>query len=92
MFNRRSNLGDKSSHRFEADVQLATILQGDKGKVVAHTYDGDSVMGVRIGGVHVKVKTIYEKVYYIHCALHQLNLILSSVDGFNKEAIFFLLS
>ena len=78
-----------------ADViltELATILKGDKGKVVAQTYDGASVMRGRIGGVHVKVMEVYKNAYYVHCAAHQLNLILSSAAGCNKEAKLFLLS
>ena len=42
-----------------------------------------------IGGFHVKVKQAYENPYYIHCAAYQLNLIISSTAGCNKEEKFF---
>ena len=58
-------------------TELEKILKGDKKKVVAQTYDGASVMRGRIGGVHVKVKQVYENAHYVHCAAHQLKLILS---------------
>ena len=43
----------------------------------------------RIGGVHVKVKQVYENAHYVHCAAHQLNLILSKAASCNKEAKLF---
>ena len=69
--------------------ELEKILKGDKKKVVAQTYDGASVMRGRIGGVHVKVKQVYENAHYVHCAAHQLNLILSKAASCNKEAKLF---
>ena len=70
-------------------TELEKILKGDKKKVVAQTYDGASVMRGRIGGVHVKVKEVYENAYYVHCAAHQLNLVLSRAASCNKEAKLF---
>ena len=69
--------------------ELATIVQGDSSKVVAQTYDGASVMKGRIGGVHVKVKQVYRNAYYVHCAAHKLNLILSMAASCNREAKLF---
>ena len=43
----------------------------------------------RIGGVHVKVKEVYENAYYVHCAAHQLNLVLSMAASCNREAKLF---
>ena len=69
--------------------ELEKILQGDKKKLIAQTYDGASVMRGRIGGVHVKVKEVYENAYYVHCAAHQLNLVLSMAASCNREAKLF---
>ena len=69
--------------------ELEKILKEDKKKVVSQTYDGASVMRGRIGGVHVKVKQVYENAHYVHCAAHQLNLILSKAASCNKEAKLF---
>ena len=54
-------------------TELAKILQGNTNKVIAQTYDGASVMKGRIGGVHVKVKQVYQNAHYVHCAAHQVN-------------------
>ena len=67
-------------------TELVKILQGNKKKVVAQTYDGASG---RIGGVHVKVKEIYHNAHYVHCAAHQVNLILSRAGSCNNEARLF---
>ena len=72
--------------------ELVKILQGDKKKLVAQTYDGASVMRGRIGAVHVKVKEVYENAYYVYCAAHQLNLVFSMAASCNREANFFLLN
>ncbi len=58
-------------------------------KLIAQTYDGASVMRGRIRGVHVKVKEVYENAYYVHCAAHQLNLVLSMAASCNREAKLF---
>ena len=40
-------------------TEVATILQGDKLKVIAQTYDGASTMKRRIVEVHVKTNQVY---------------------------------
>ena len=70
-------------------TELAKILQGNKNKLIAQTYDGASVMRGRIGGVHVKVKQVYQNAHYVHCAAHQINLVLSRAASCNKEARLF---
>ena len=70
-------------------TELDKILQGNKKKVIAQTYDGASVMKGRIGGVHVKVKEVYHNAHYVHCAAHQLNLILSRAGSCNNESRLF---
>ena len=70
-------------------TELAKILQGNTNKVIAQTYDGASVMKGRIGGVHVKVKQVYQNAHYVHCAAHQVNLILSRAGSCNNEARLF---
>ena len=67
-------------------------MQEDKKKLIAQTYDGASVMRGRIGGVHFKVKEVYENAYYVHCAAHQLNLVLSMAASCNREENYFLLN
>ena len=57
-------------------AELSIILQGDKEKVIAQTYDGASVMRGHKGGVQIKIREIYRNAYYLHCAAHQLNLVL----------------
>ena len=71
-------------------TELAKILQGNTNKVIAQTYYGASVMKGRIGGVHVKVKQVYQNAHYVHCAAHQVNLILSRAGSFNNETRLFL--
>ena len=70
-------------------TELAKILQGNKKKIIAQTYDGASVMKGRIGGVHVKVKEVYPNAHYVHCAAHQVNLVLSRAGSCNNEARLF---
>ena len=47
------------------------------------------MMGLQSWGAHVKVKEVYKNAYYVHCAAHQLNLIISSAAGYNKKAKLF---
>ena len=56
--------------------EMEKIMCGDKKWFINQTYDGALVMKGRVRGVNVKVKKFYENVYYVHCAVHQLNLLL----------------
>lgn len=47
-------------------------------KLVGQGYDGSSNMRGEFNGVQAKVKEIYPKAVYVHCANHRLNLALTS--------------
>lgn len=51
-------------------------LQMDK--LVGQGYDGASNMRGQFNGVQAKLKNLYPKAIYVHCASHRLNLALSS--------------
>ncbi len=57
--------------------RLSTILpEGQERKLIAQAYDGASVMRGATGGVQREVQDVYGSAYYVHCHVHQLNLIM----------------
>lgn len=54
----------------------ALIPPKDKTKWIAQAYDGASVMRGATGGVQRKVMDVYENAHYVHCYVHQLNLVM----------------
>ena len=64
------------------------ILQ--KQKLVAHCYDGASVMNDQHRDVHSIVKDASPSAHYVHCYAHQLNLILQqAVSSISSVKVFF---
>lgn len=51
------------------------LPEGQKSKLIAQAYDGAAVMRGTTGGVQQKVKDIYTNTHYIHCYVHQWNLV-----------------
>ena len=45
-------------------------------KLVAHTYDGASVMSSELNGVQAKIKEDVPVAMFLHCYAHKLNLVL----------------
>ena len=70
--------------------QLDVVLQGDRQKLVAQTFDGANVMKGKKGGVQAKIKAIYHNAHFIHCYAHQLNLIMKHAASITRDSrIFF---
>ena len=54
------------------------------------TYDGASVMSGHIGGVQTLMRQQYPFAYFVHCAAHRLNLVLSqAVSSISPVKVFF---
>ncbi|CAH1114236.1 unnamed protein product [Psylliodes chrysocephalus] len=59
-------------------------------KLIAQSYDGDSVMSGIVGGVQATISNIYANAQYIHCYAHQLNLIIEKCCSIDKAVrVFF---
>ena len=59
-------------------------------KLIMQTYDGASVMSVHIGGVQTLMRQQYPFAYFVHCAAHRLNLVLSqAVSSISPVKVFF---
>ena len=60
-------------------------------KLIMQTYDGAAVMSGHIGGVQTLVHQQYPFAYFVHCAAHRLNLVLSQAVSSISHCKFFLL-
>ncbi|XP_042206323.1 zinc finger MYM-type protein 1-like [Homarus americanus] len=70
--------------------QLDIILQGNRQKLIAQTFDGANVMKGKKGGVQAKIKAVYNNAHFIHCYAHQLNLIMRNAASITRDSrIFF---
>lgn len=70
--------------------EINPILKNIPNKLIAQSYDGAAVMSGQKRGVNVRVKELYPYAYYVHCYVHQLNLIMTQSVSQNKEVrIFF---
>ena len=70
--------------------QLNRILQGNRQKLIAQTFDGANVMKGKKAGVQAKIKAVYSNAHFIHCDAHQLNLIMKNAASISRNArIFF---
>ena len=59
-------------------------------KLIMQTYDGASVMSGHIGGVQTLMCQQYPFAYFVHCAAHRLNLVLSqAVSSISHVKVFF---
>ncbi|KAL4119236.1 hypothetical protein QTP88_012077 [Uroleucon formosanum] len=60
-----------------ADIILSEINKWKIGnKIMCQTYDGASVMSGEKSGVQFRIRQIYPNTLFIHCYVHQLNLVL----------------
>ena len=61
-------------------------------KLIMQTYDGASVMSGYIGGVQTLMRQQYPFAYFVHCADHRLNLVLSqAVSSISPVKVFLLM-
>ena len=58
--------------------QLNRILQGNRQKQIAQTFDDANVMKGKKAGVQAKIKAVYSNAHFIHCYAHQLNLVMKN--------------
>ncbi len=59
-------------------------------KLIMQTYDGAAVMSGHIGGVQTLMRQQYPFAYFVHCAAHRLNLVLSqAVSSISHCKVFF---
>ena len=59
-------------------------------KLIMQKYDGASVMSGHIGGVQTLMRQQYPFAYFVHCAAHRLNLVLSqAVSSISPVKVFF---
>lgn len=59
-------------------IEECISLGLDMSNLVGQGYDGASCMAGKFNGVQAKVKELYPKALFVHCASHRLNLALSS--------------
>lgn len=72
------------------ELNIVFPEQCAKGKVIAQSYDGASVMRGATGGVQKKIRDVYPNAHYIHCYAHQLNLIMEQASSkISRVKIFF---
>ena len=69
--------------------QLEIVLQGNKVKLIAQTFDGAKVMEGKERGVQARVKNIYRRAHYTHCHCHQMQLVIKKACEENEESIEF---
>ena len=58
--------------------QLNRIVQGNRQKPIAQTFDDANVMKGKKAGVQAKIKAVYSNAHFIHCYAHQLNLVMKN--------------
>src|SRR5215469_14427780 len=70
--------------------QLDIILDGNREKLIAQTFDCTSVMKGKKGGVQAKIKLVHNNAHFVHCYAHQLNLIMKNAASITRGSrIFF---
>ena len=50
-------------------------------KLIDQGYDGCSTMAGKVSGVQKRIREIYPKAYFVHCASHQLNLVINDQNN-----------
>lgn len=83
-----------SNHSAEAltEFVLNTLKENqiDIKKCVGQGYDGASVMSGMYGGVQKRIKDVQPNAHYVHCASHNLNLVLNdAMNGCTEIKKFF---
>ena len=70
--------------------ELDKVLGNDHTKLVAQTYDGAAAMSGSRTGLQIRIKEQYPNAHFIHCYVHQFNLIMQKACSQNRSArIFF---
>lgn len=59
-------------------LKRCTDLHLDMAKLVGQGYDGAANMSGHLSGVQTRIRQLYPKARYVHCASHRLNLALSN--------------
>ena len=53
----------------------------DLQKLIGQGYDGCSTMAEEVSGVQKRIREIYPKAYFVHCASHRLNLVINDQNN-----------
>lgn len=71
---------------FDAEFIYKTILEActhmklDLNKCVGQGYDGCATMAGCISGVQKRIKDMYPRAHFFHCASHRLNLVINDLN------------
>lgn len=71
---------------FDAEFIFKTILEAcnhmklDLNKCVGKGYDGCATMAGCISGVQKRIKDMYPRAHFFHCASHRLNLVINDLN------------
>ena len=72
----------KDSYAIELHKLITNLIQ-QKGLDIKNCrgqgYDGAAVMSGKYSGLHKKIQDMAPHAYYVHCVLHNLNLVLKDV-------------
>ncbi|VVC42638.1 HAT, C-terminal dimerisation domain,Domain of unknown function DUF4371 [Cinara cedri] len=56
-------------------------------KLISQSYDGAAAMSGRLSGVQKLIRDEYTNAHFVHCYVHQLNLILSQATAQNRDLL-----
>lgn len=75
---------------FDAKFISKTILEAcshmrlDMNKCVGQGYDGCATMAGHISGVQKRIKDMYPRAHFFHCASHRLNLVINDLNALTE--------
>jgi len=73
-----SALKSMDAEAISTELLRATKKYGlDLQKMMAQGYDGCSTMAGEVSGVQKRIRNLYPKAYFMHCASHRLNLVIN---------------
>ena len=76
-------LGFSSSNAMNAEAISKAVLNKteeyglDMQKLIVQGYDGCSTMAGEVSGVQKRIRELYQKAYFMHCASHHLNFVIN---------------
>ena len=76
-------LGFSSLNAMNAEAISKAILNKteeyglDMQKLIGQGYDGCSTMAGEVSGIQKRIRELYPKAYFMHCASHRLNLVIN---------------
>ena len=73
------NVEDRSAVGISEVLQNILRLYNVREKLIAQTYDRVKVMSGSRNGVQALIKREYRKAHFLHCYVHQLNLVLKGM-------------